>query len=266
MQDYVDGSLAFGCLQGFVSQAGIICAQLAKRGITGPKNFFEGVFGYFHLFGRKNRDPQNVVDKLGERFDMTRTMFKRFPSCGGTLASTDAIIYLMEKHNLTPENVASIDITVKPYTRDFVGHPFVIGSNPKVDAQFSIQYCVANALLRKEPLLEHFEESAVREPKIMEIVEKIHITGDPALNKRERMPVDMEVRTTGGDVYQTSVDIPRGFPGNLMTKEEHEKRFWQCVNYARKPLPRENAEKIVSLVNQLEEVKDIRSLVPLLIA
>lgn len=266
MQAYVDGSLAWGSLQGFISHGGIICAQLAQRGITGPRNFFEGVFGYFHLFGKENHDPQTVVDKLGERFDMTRDMFKRYPSCGSTIASTDAIIYLIEEKDLTPEDVTSVDITVPPYTYDLVGHQFEIGDNPSVNAKFSIQYCVANALLRKDSRLEHFEESAIREPKIMELVKKIHVSGDPALERRGHLATDMEVRTKGGAVYHKSVDIPHGFPGNPLTKEEHTKRFLQCVSYAHKPLPKENVDKIVSLVGQLEEVRDIRSLIPLLLA
>ena len=40
----IDGTLAVRVIQGFVSQNGIICAQLAKRGITGPENFIEGIY------------------------------------------------------------------------------------------------------------------------------------------------------------------------------------------------------------------------------
>ena len=36
-----------------------------------------------------------------------------------------------------------------PYAHKLVGHPFRIGSNPRVDAQFSAGYCVANALVRR---------------------------------------------------------------------------------------------------------------------
>ena len=42
-QSNVDGSLAVRVIQGWVSQSGITCARFAKSGITGPKNFLEGV-------------------------------------------------------------------------------------------------------------------------------------------------------------------------------------------------------------------------------
>jgi 2-methylcitrate dehydratase PrpD len=264
-QSNVDGSLAVRLIQGFVSQAGIICAQLAQKGFNGPKNFLGGVYGYFHLYAKDRYDAQAVVGELGERFEMTKVLFKKYPSCGGTLSSTDAILEIMREKELIPENVVQIDIKVVPYIYRLVGHPFKIGENPKVDAQFSIQYCVANALLRRSAKLKHFDEPYIMDPKIMGLIKKIHITPDPLLEERGHTALEMRVMTRDGSIYHKSVDIARGFPKNPLTKEEHNERFQDCMNYSGKPLPPENIKKIVSLVNSLEEVKDVRSLIPLLL-
>ena len=265
-QSNVDGSLAVRLIQGFVSQGGIICAQLAQRGITGPRNFLEGVYGYFHLYAKDKHNPQAVVAELGERFELAKTVFKKYPSCGATLSSTDAILELIKEKELVSEGVTGIDIMVTPYAHKLVGHQFNIGGNPKVAAQFSIQYCVANALLRKSPKLEHFDEPAIREPKIIELINKIQVGADPTLEKRGHTAVDMRVTTRDGGILHKSVDIARGFPGNPLTKEEHNQRFQNCVSYAEKPLPPENIEQVVSLVSQLEELADVRSLIPLLLS
>jgi len=265
-QSNIDGSLAVRLIQGFVSQGGIICAQLAKRGITGPKNFLEGIYGYFHLYAKDKYDPKEVIGELGRRFDSTQILFKKYPSCAGTAASVDAMLDLVEEKGIAPEDVAKIDIRVTPYIYKLVGHRFEIGENPRVNAQFNIRYCVASALLRKGLKLQHFEESFIREPKIMELTDKIDITIDSALEKpgEHHCAMQMYVRTTDEVVYHKTVDVPRGFPENPLTTEEHLKRFEDCVSYARKPLPRQNIEKIVSLISGLEEVKDVRSLIPLL--
>ena len=265
-QSNVDGSLAVRLIQGFVSQGGIICAQLAQRGITGPKNFLEGVYGYFHLYAKDKSNPQAVVAELGQRFELTKTVFKKYPSCGAAASSTDAILELIKENRLVPKDVTRVDITVTPYVHRLVGHQFKIGDNPKVNAQFSIQYCVANALLRKSAKLEHFDEPSIREPKIMELVNKIHVVADPALEERGHTAVDMRVTTGDGSILQKSVDIARGFPGNPLTKEEHNQRFQDCVSYAGKPLPPQNVEKIVSSVSRLENLTDVRSLIPLLLS
>jgi 2-methylcitrate dehydratase PrpD len=265
-QSNIDGSLAVRLIQGFVSQGGIICAQLAQIGFTGPKNFLEGIYGYFHLYAKDHYDPQMVTGALGEKFEMTKTIFKRYPSCGGTLASTDAILDLVQEKNISPEDVARIDIKVAPGIYNLVGHQFEIGDNPRVNAQFNIQYCVANALLRKSPKLHHFEESFVRDPKIKELTKKIHVSADPALNRRSRTAVDIRLKIRQGTIHNKSLDIPHGFPGDPLTDEEHKERFEDCVNYAGKPLPRENIDKIISSVNTLEQLEDVRVLIPLVLS
>ncbi|MDP0919043.1 MmgE/PrpD family protein, partial [Klebsiella pneumoniae] len=55
-QSNVDASLAVRVIQGFVSQDSIICAQLAQRNITGPKNWLTGIWGYYHLFCKDARN------------------------------------------------------------------------------------------------------------------------------------------------------------------------------------------------------------------
>ena len=265
-QSNIDGSLAVRLIQGFVSQTGIICAQLAQQGISGPKNFLEGVYGYFHLYAKDDYDAQTVLAKLGKKFKMENLMFKKYPSCGGTLASTDAILELMKENKLVPENVDQVVIRVTPAVYNLTGHPFKIGENPKVDAQFSIQYCVANVLLRKHPELKHFDESYVRDPKIMELIKKIQVIPDPALKERGHLTAAMLVTTRDGKSYHTIVDIPRGYPENPLTEEEHQERFRSCIQYGSKPAPGENIEKIVSLIDELEGVKDVRTLIPLLLS
>jgi hypothetical protein len=75
----------------------------------------------------------------------------------------------------------------------------------------------------------------------------------------------MRVTTKHGTILHTVVDIARGFPEKPLTEAEHYERFQSCIRYGGKPLLDENIEKIVLLVNQLEAVKDVRILIPLLL-
>ena len=264
-QSNIEGTLSVRLIQGFVSQGAILSVQLAKGGFTGPKRFLEGTYGYFHLYAKDKYDPQTVVGELGKRFEINKTLFKKYPSCGDTLASTQAMLDLVREKNITPDDITQIDINVTPYVYKLVGNPFQIRGNPRVDAQFNIRYCVANALLRRSSRLEHFEESSVRDPKIMDIAKKINVAPDPILDKRGETALEMQVLTKDGAVYHKSIDFPIGFPENPLAKEENMERFWNCISYAKKSLPQENIEKLVSFINELEEIKDVRSLIPLLL-
>ena len=262
-QSNIDGSLAVRVIQGWVAQSGVSCARFAHAGITGPKRFLEGVYGYFHLYGKDLLNPERAVAGLGEKFELQNLMFKKFPSCGGTLGSTEVILGLIAENRLEPDMIDHIDVTVPPYIHKLVGHEFQIGDNPRVNAQFSIQYCVANALIRKSSKLHHFEESSVRDPEIMPLARKVRVISDPALDARGHTALDMQVFTTSGDTYFKNMDIAPGFPGNPLTQREHEERFWDCLNFAARPVERQSAEKIISLVTRLEELEDIRNLIPL---
>ncbi|OPY76717.1 MAG: MmgE/PrpD family protein [Syntrophorhabdus sp. PtaU1.Bin058] len=268
-QSIVDGTTAVRVGQGLISQAAISCIQMAQKGITGPKNFLEGVYGYFHLYAADKYDPKIITAGLGETFQLGNVSFKIYPSCGNTIASTDAILGLMDKHNLTPENVAGINVRITPYAHNMVGGQFKIGNNPRVDAQFSVQYCVANALLRKESLIRHFDESYVRDPRIVELVKRIHVAPDPALEGGRQglsLRADMDVATTAGDTHHISIPIPSGFPGNPLSNEKIAKRFEEAAHYGNRPVPEKNLEKIISIVNQLEQAENVCDLIPLMLS
>jgi 2-methylcitrate dehydratase PrpD len=264
-QSNIEGTLSVRLIQGFVAQGGIISAQLAKRGFTGPKNFLEGVYGYFHLYAKDKYDPQAVVGELGDRFEFQKTIFKKYPSCVDTYASTEAMLELVRERNIVPDDIIQIDIQVTPYVYKLTGSPFTIRDNPRVDAQFNIRYCVANALLRRSSKLEHFESPFVRDPKIMEITKKIQITPDPALDKRGETALEMQVLNKDGTRYEKSLDFPSGLPENPLTRAENMERFRSCISFSGDLLPQKNLEQMVSLVSELERVKDVRALIPLLL-
>ncbi len=268
-QSIVDGATAVRVGQGLISQAAVMSAQLAQTGITGPQNFLEGVFGYFHLYAGDEYDPSAVTRGLGTDFHLDKVAFKNYPSCGGTIAATDAILSLMQREHLTPEGVARVDVRVTPYIFDMTGGPFKIGSNPRVDAQFSIQYCVANALLRGESVLRHFDEDQVRDPRIVDLVERIHVSPDPTFKEARQgssLRADMDVTTPAGHVYRVSIPIPSGFPGNPLSSERIGGLFREAARYGGRPLSEDNLEKIVALVDHLEDCQDVRDLIPLMTA
>ena len=161
----IDGALAVTAIQGFVSQNAIICCQLAQNGVTGPVNFIEGIYGYLHLYGKDRFSPKDVTGDLGKTFLLHGTLCKKYPSCGCTVSATHAALELAREHGFAADEVSRVEVRQAPYCHKLVGHRFKIGDNPRVDAQFNVQYCVANAIVRGSSRLTHFEEASVREPR-----------------------------------------------------------------------------------------------------
>jgi 2-methylcitrate dehydratase PrpD len=232
--------------------------------MTGPEEFLSGIYGYFHLFGKDRDNSEAILEGLGKKYKMVDTVFKKYPSCGATQSSTDAILALIKEHDLTPESVSSIYVYVTPYAYRLTGKDFQIGDNPRVDAQFNIQYCVANALLRRSSRLEHFDERAISDLRNSGITRKIRVFGDTALNATGHTAMRMEVKTVNSKIFSKNVDVASGFPGNPLTQKEHLDRFRLCLEYAGDYYRLENLEKIISTVGNLEDMKDVRAILPLL--
>ena len=262
-QHFIDGVLAGPVMQGWVAQAGLECARLAQRGITGVANYLEGGYGYFHLYGNDKAVLSHVTKDLGKEWHLKNLNFKKFPSCGMTQSGTELILEMMEKHGFNAVDVERIEIVMPPYGFKLVGHPFKIGTNPRVDAQFSVAYCVVNALMRAPVTLSHFEADQVTDRKVVSFVkERVSVSMDPAVD-RTHYSVDMRVYTKDGKEHFGQTDIPPGTPSKPMTDEQHRQRLYDCVDFSGKQWFRGREEAILDFVDTLETKEDIRSFIQL---
>lgn len=264
-QSHIDGSLGVRFVQGWVAQAGLLCARLAQAGITGPKNFLEGIYGYLHLYGKDLIPADSITAGLGQEYRLQKMVYKKYPSCALTQGPTEAALTLIAEERLSAADIESVVITVPPYAHKLVGHEFEVGENPRVNAQFSIRYCVANALLEGASKLPHFEEDWIRGGRAVELSKAIFVVADKALEQRGHTAMDMWVRTTDGREFRKRIDVAPGFPGNPLSKEDHLRRFRDCLAFAKKPISAEKADRISSMVEDLEKVEDVRAFVGLLV-
>jgi 2-methylcitrate dehydratase PrpD len=256
-QSHIDGSLGVRFVQGWVAEGGLLCARLAGKGITGPKNFLEGIYGYLHIYGKDLFTAESTLAGLGEEFRVEKMVYKKYPSCALTQGPTEAILDLVRDEGISAENVSEIVVTVPPYTYKLVGHEFAPGENPRVDAQFSIRYCVANGLLEGSSRLEHFEKSRIRQGKAAELSKRVLVVPDKSLESRGHTAMDMRLRMVDGREFLKRIDIAPGFPGNPLSPGDHEKRFKDCIGFAKKPIDAEKAARISSMIEGIEKAEDV---------
>jgi 2-methylcitrate dehydratase PrpD len=268
-QSNVDASLAVRLIEGFISQNGVMCAQLAARDLTGPRNWIEGVWGYFHLFCKDQRDTQTLTGGLGARWYTETFGYKTRPQCGATISSTDAILGLMQRHPIEPDDVLSIDIDMaNEGPCSLVGAPFAVGPNPEVSGQFSVRYCVANAIARKQSSLEHFTAAAVNDPVVVALAQRIdtHLKPELAEGRRElAAKVALTIRLTDGRTLRCGADGPSGFPPYPKSEEAHLRDFRTHMAFGGHAPPPETIGAIEKMTGDLDECDDVRAMIPLLV-
>jgi 2-methylcitrate dehydratase PrpD len=263
-QSHVDGSLGVRIVQGWVAEAGVSCAQMAQRGITGPVNFLTGHYGYAHLYGRGTLDVNRVVAGLGSDWRVRQVVFKKYPSCGVTQGVTELALALIAEHDVQPHDLRRAEVRLPPYAHRLVGHAFRIGANPRVDAQFSAQYCVANALHRRASKLQHFAPEQVSDAALRDLIDRIDVIADPALDARGHTAVDLTLELASGRTHTRSLDVAPGFPGADLSDAQHLARFDDCLAYAPRPLSAAQRGACLAALERLSELDDARRFAALL--
>jgi 2-methylcitrate dehydratase PrpD len=263
-QGHIDGSLGVRINQGRSAHEALISTRLAQTGITGPKNFLTGIYGYLHVYGKGQFTGSDVVDGLGTSYHMQDIAYKKYPCCSLASGPTDLTFNMLNAYELDPADIQSVQVSLSPYGYRLIGHEFKIGDNPTVDGQFNAQYCVANVLLRGRSKLRHFTASEVRDPEIRRFISRITVVSDPLLNRRGHTAVDMQITMSGGRVYKGGIDVAPGFPGNPLTEADHKQRFLDCIDFASGWFDVQRATEVIAYIDRIEHESDVRSLIGLL--
>jgi 2-methylcitrate dehydratase PrpD len=186
-----------------------------------------------------------------------------------TQGVTALVLRLAQAHGLHAGQVARAEVRLPPYAHRLVGQPFRLGGNPRVDAQFSAAWCVANALQRGRPQLAHFEPAAVADADLLPLVQRIAVIADPALDARGHTAVDLAVTTTDGRLLRDGLDTAPGFPGAALTDDQHRARFDDCLAYAAAAAPRAlspaQTTALRAVLDDLAGLPDARALATLLV-
>jgi 2-methylcitrate dehydratase PrpD len=255
-QCLVDGGLVKRMQPAFSSKAGVLSAYLAGRGVTGARDSLEGEYGFFNLYEGGEYDRERLLDGLGKRFGGMDLSVKPYPSCRMTHASIDAALAMRKEKKIDPEGIDEIVVRVSKMCLNMVGRPFVIRTNPQVDAQFSIPYTVAKAMIRGDVFLEDFEESNIRDEKVLRLAARVRVEEDEDLRERDMTASFLSLKY-GGSVHEKRVVHMKGSPANPMSLDECIDKFRKCCSYSRNKAIQERVEDIVERVVHLEEENDI---------
>ena len=199
-----------------------------------------------------------LVEELGKRYEIMFTNIKKFSVGSPIQAPLDALLLLMEKHGLTPKDVESI--TARIGDRDAAK---TVSDRNMPD--INLKYLLAVTLLDGELTFEmtHSYER-MNDPAVLELKKRIQLMDDPELVAAPiRRQGIVEVTTKDGAQLREHVVRVRGTVDNPMTTEEVERK---CRDLLVPVLGEERARRLIDSIWNLEQVKDVRDLRPLLSA
>lgn len=258
-QHYQDKVLAVRISQGLVARHALEAVLLARAGITGPKRVLAGECGFFRLYGPAEPDLAVLMENLGERFlGAEATCVKLYPSCGVTLALTDALLDLRARGELAIEAVADLSLRISPTMNVICGGAYAPAETPEVDAQFSVQYVAANAMLRGKSTLEEFTAAAATAPEIVAFAQRIGVVEEPAFVHFDQC--EAVVSRKDGTTRVIPAQFGRGWPENPPSQEDLMAKFRQCAAFSGKPAWRD-ADALMAAIETLRSVPSVEPLI-----
>ncbi|MEJ0016055.1 MAG: MmgE/PrpD family protein [Acetobacteraceae bacterium] len=243
---------------GHSARNGLLAALLVAEGFTANAGALEHGQGFLRVFnGEGNFDADAILRYWGDPWDIVQpgVAIKQYPCCGSTHPAVDAMLALVREHGLTPAMVERVDSWTHPRRLAHTNRP---DPQSELDAKFSVQYCLARALLDGRVSLEHFEGESFRTPAIRALLPRIHAAPHPdmPMATTEHFGAEVRVALTDGRVVVAKVARPLGRgPENPLPEPLLEAKFLNCATRA---LPMAAAEQLLALLWKLDTVGDLR--------
>jgi 2-methylcitrate dehydratase PrpD len=246
---------------GHTARDGLFAAQLAREGFTANDAALEHKQGFLLVFnGAGNFDAEAILADWGRPYDIVSPGLgiKQHPCCGSTHPAVDAMLALRAEHDIVPDKVAHIASWTHPRRLAHTDRP---DPQSGLDAKFSVQYCLARALLDGRIVLEHFEGDAFRDPDTRALMRRIDAAPFPETAEGGGEPLGAEIRITFDDgrtiTRRIGSALGRGLDNPLPAGALHAK-FANCAGRA---LPPDQVERLHESLSRLDEAGSLRDVV-----
>lgn len=209
---------------------GLTAAWLAGDGFTGARRILEGAQGMAAGMS-EDADPRKLVDRLGERWAISETSFKWHSSCRHTHPAADALLQVVEQHDLAPLDVERIVAHVHQGALDVLGPV----TNPQSvhQAKFSMPATLGLIATHRRAGLTDFDGFFVDETA-KSFLNRVDMCLDDQVDAAypTRWIGKVTVQTKDGRELSGQIDEPKGDPGNPLTRSEVDEKASRLAGYA----------------------------------
>ena len=247
---------------GLGARNGVLAAKLAKSGFTANSKAIETGVGFYQTLHGGTVIHEGAIDELGKSFALLTDglRIKPYPCGGLTHQVIDSILEFRAKHGVTPEMVDSVDVEVVQHTYDRIAFRV---PETSIQGKFCMPYLVARALIDGKVGIDTFTESAVREPSVLKLAERVKMNLNNDLKKTNLAgrPCRVTMRLTDGRTFTREAQHAKGSPEFPMTEAELKEKFFDAASHA---LPPDSAKRALEQIEKLETLPSVRPLCDIL--
>jgi 2-methylcitrate dehydratase PrpD len=249
--EHIEKGLVFA---GFPARSGVTAALLIQAGGTGIGDIFSGSDNFFLAYQPK-ADPEKLIEKLGERYEVARTSIKKWTVGSPIQAPLDALEIMFRKHPFDADQVRAVTVRVATNEASIVDNREI--------PDICLQHMVAVMLIDKTASFQAAHDTArMQDPAVLRQRAKVQLVPDQELDRLlpQREAV-VEVTLADGTRLSERVEAVRGSAENPMNREEVVAKSRDLVTPV---LGAATCNRLIDRILDLENTKDIRELRPLL--
>lgn len=249
-----DGAMSKQLHPGKAAMNGILAALLAEKGFTGASRILEGDRGFVRAMSQEI-DPEQMTKGLGKAHKIMENSFKIHASCRHTHHAIDLIVAMMREQKISWRQIEKVCVRTYQVALTITDNP---DPASVYAAKFSLQYCVALALVKGSAGLHDFSEEALYDPVIREVMQRVQVCVDPDIHARypQKWEASVELDLADGSTVCKHAEYPKGDPENPVTYAEIVQKF-QALTAEQ---PRDIVQHHLQMIEQLEHVSDVTML------
>lgn len=247
--DHIEKGFVFG---GMPARSGVTSALLVQSGWNGIDDIMSGDDNFL-LANAPHGDEKALIDKLGERYEITPTSIKKWTVGSPIQGPLDALEIMFKKHPFEAGQVKEVVVRMSPGS--------VVDNREMPDV--CIQHMIAIMLLDKTATFRSAHDKArMQDPAVLRQRAKVRLdpgSGD-GRGRVDRQPL-VVVTLTDGTRLAEDVTAVLGTVNNPMTREQV---VAKCRDLMTPVMGAAAAGKIVERTLDLDNMRSIRELRPVL--
>jgi 2-methylcitrate dehydratase PrpD len=210
---------------------GLMAAYIARDGFTGARDIFEGRQGMAAGMS-SDADVRWLTDGLGTRWATAETSFKFHASCRHTHPAADALLTLMQQHQLKAGDIAKVTAHVHQGAIDVLGP--VTDPQTVHQSKFSMGFVLALIATLGRASLPDFTEKSIKNKELRNFHDRVTMVLDQEIDAAypRRWIGRVVVQTQDGRTLEARVETPKGDPDNTLSRAELEDKAQRLVAYS----------------------------------
>ena len=222
------GTMAKPLHAGYAARSGALAALLAHEGFTASDSVLESRYGYFDTFRAAEEPVFEAFETLGQPWELESPIgiaLKPYPACGSTHTAIEAALHL--RTHLADEAIVAIRVGTNELCAQTLIYP---DPQTPLQAKFSMEFCVAAALVHGGIVFDSFEPDMLVHPMTRDLMQRTTVLVDDRVRHNTEHGTVVAITTATGRTLERLVPLAIGKPERWMNTQDLWCKFHDCAS------------------------------------